>query len=109
MHDWELEIMPDVAGAVQRFLEQLQTEQTPSLQRIIQSMDAVAWLLVVMMAGALVVGVVLTMSTRRSFLKPDEVESSPTVLLGPGKARSHTASAAFHYQQAGRRVHIGTA
>jgi hypothetical protein len=81
MHDWELEIMPDVAGAVQRFLEQLQTEQTPSLQQIVQSMDAVAWLLVILMAGALVVGVVLTVSTRRSFLKPDEVESSPTVLL----------------------------
>ena len=73
--------MPDVAGAVQRFLEQMQTEQTPSLQQIIQSMDAVAWLLVILMAGALVVGVVLTVSTRRSFLKPDEVESSPTVLL----------------------------
>ena len=73
--------MPDIAGAVQRFWEQLQTEQASSVTRLIQSMDPVAWLLVALMAGAMVVGVVLTVSTRRSFLKADDVEASPTVLL----------------------------
>lgn len=73
--------MPDFAGAVQRLWEQLQTELGPAVLRVVQSMDAVAWLLVTLMAGAVIVGVVLTVSTRRSFLKADDVESSPTVLL----------------------------
>ena len=73
--------MPEIAGAVQRFWEQLQTDQAASATRLIQSMDPVAWLLVALMAGAMVVGVVLTVSTRRSFLKADDVEASPTVLL----------------------------
>lgn len=73
--------MPDFSGAWQGWLNELQTVQIPSLQNFVQSMDAVAWLLVALMAGAVVVGAVLTVSTRRSFLKADDVEASPTVLL----------------------------
>ena len=73
--------MPDLAGALQRFFDQLEPVQIPSMQRLLQTMDPVAWLLVALMATAVVVGVVLSVSTRRSFLRPDEVESSPAVLL----------------------------
>lgn len=73
--------MPDFNEAWQGLLDQIQTSQLPSLQNLLQSMDAIAWLLVALMTGAVIVGVVLTASTRRSFLKADDVESSPTVLL----------------------------
>jgi len=73
--------MPDIAGALQRFFEQSNGFQFPSPERLVQSMDPVAWLLVALLGGAVVVGVVFSVSTRRSFLKPDEMESSPQILL----------------------------
>ena len=73
--------MPDIAGAIQRYFEQFNGVQIPSLERLGQSMDPVAWLLVSLLAGAVVVGIVFSVSTRRSFLKPDESESSPEIIL----------------------------
>lgn len=73
--------MPDIAIAIQRFLEQSAPERLPSLQRILQSMDSVAWLLVALLFSAVVVGIVFSISTRRSFLRPDDVESSPAMSL----------------------------
>jgi hypothetical protein len=73
--------MPDIAGAIQRFFEQFAPERLPSLQRILQSMDPVAWLLVTLLFSAVIVGIVFSVSTRRSFLRPDEVESSPEMSL----------------------------
>lgn len=77
--------MPDFAEAWQGLLEQLQIGQAPSLPQLVQSMDFVAWLLVALMAMAVAAGVVLSVSTRRSFLKADDVESAPTVLLARAK------------------------
>ena len=73
--------MPDIAGAIQRFFEQFAPERLPSLQRILQSMDPVAWLLVTLLFSAVIVGIVFSVSTRRSFLRPDEVETSPAMSL----------------------------
>jgi hypothetical protein len=53
----------------------------PTLENILAAMDPVAWTLVALFAGAVVVGVVFSLSTRRSFLRPDEVEATPDVTL----------------------------
>lgn len=73
--------MSEVAGAIQRFFEQIAPGGLPSGQSILASMDPVAWLLVTLLLAAVVVGIVFTVSTRRSFLRPDEVEASPEVSL----------------------------
>lgn len=53
----------------------------PSADRIVQAMDPVAWTLVALFAVAVVVGVFFSLSTRRSFLRPDELEATPDVTL----------------------------
>ncbi len=73
--------MPDFSEAVQGLLDSLDLNRFPSLARIVASMDTVAWILVGLLLGALVLGVVFSMSTRRSFLTPDEFESTPAMLL----------------------------
>lgn len=65
----------------QALIEQLELDQLPSWARILESMDAVAWTLVTLLVIALGLGVVLTLSTRRTFVKPDEPESTPDMLL----------------------------
>lgn len=53
----------------------------PSGQRILTSMDPVAWLLVTLLGGAVIVGVFFSLTTRRTFLHPDEIEATPQMLL----------------------------
>jgi hypothetical protein len=61
--------------------ERMGLDQIPSVARIGQAMDPVAWTLVVLLVAAVGVGVYLTLSTRRSFLPQDEVETTPGILL----------------------------
>lgn len=53
----------------------------PAPDRILDAMDPVAWTLVALFGAALLVGIVFTLSTRRSFLRPDEPEATPDVTL----------------------------
>lgn len=73
--------MPDVSEAIKGLLESLDLNRFPSLARIVGAMDLVAWILVGLLVGAVALGVVFNMSTRRSFLVPDEFESTPDMLL----------------------------
>jgi hypothetical protein len=73
--------MQGFLDTLQQFWEQLELNQFPSPGRIIEVMDPVAWTLVVLLTGAVSVGLFFSISTRRSFLKPDEVETTPDVLL----------------------------
>ncbi len=45
------------------------------------ALDPVAWVLVTLLFIAVIVGVTFTVTTRRSFLKPDAVEASPQLQL----------------------------
>ena len=65
----------------QDIIEGLDLDQWPSWSRIIASMDLVAWILVLLLAAALGLGAVLILSTRRTFVHPDEPESTPDMLL----------------------------
>jgi hypothetical protein len=73
--------MPELGETIERLLEQWNLGPFPSLQRIVDSMDWVAWLLVGLLAGAVVLGIYFSLSTRRTFLAPDEVESTPDLLM----------------------------
>ena len=73
--------MPELSDLWTRVVQWLELNRLPSLARIIESMDPVAWTLVGLLAAAVVVGVVFSLSTRRAFLTPDDTESTPQVLL----------------------------
>lgn len=73
--------MPNVTEAFQSLLDRLDLNRWPSLARIIDAMDPIAWALVLLLAGAVVLGVFFSLSTRRSFLRPDEIETTPDMLL----------------------------
>lgn len=62
-------------------MEQFNLDQLPSIQTILDSMDPVAWTLVLLLVGAIVLGVLLTLNTRYTFLETDAVEATPDVLL----------------------------
>ena len=74
-------VMPELAESIQQLLERWDLNRFPSVARIVDSMDPVAWALVALLLAATVVGVIFGINTRRSFLKPDEVESTPDVTL----------------------------
>ena len=73
--------MPDFTAGLQQFLESLNPSRWPSPAAWAQAMDPVAWVLVALLAGAVVVGVVFSVTTRRSFLRPDAHEYSPALVL----------------------------
>lgn len=73
--------MPDLKQLWESWFQGGSGEHFPSLLRIFQSMDPVAWTLVVLLLSALVVGVVFTVNTRRSFLRPEEIDANPDLLL----------------------------
>lgn len=66
---------------IRNFLDSLDLNRFPSLERILAAMDPIAWTLVGLFAGAIVLGVYFSVSTRRSFLRPDELESTPDLVL----------------------------
>ncbi|MCX6042464.1 MAG: hypothetical protein NTV69_15170, partial [Caldilinea sp.] len=65
--------MGQMVEAIRTFFEQLGS--TPSLQRIVVSMDWVAWILVLLLGGAALVGVYFSLTTRRVLLDSDQLEA----------------------------------
>lgn len=73
--------MPNLFEAIERLLEDWGLKNFPTWERILESMDPIAWTLVVLLVGAILLGIYFSISTRRSFLKPDEIESTPEMLV----------------------------
>jgi hypothetical protein len=73
--------MEELQETLQQLLESFNPNQFPSFDRIVQSMDPVAWTLVFLLAGAVVLGIFFSLSTRQSYLQTEEVESTPNVTL----------------------------
>ncbi len=71
--------MAQMLEAIRTFFEGL--GELPSARQIVASMDPVAWTLVILLVGAVIVGLFFSLTTRRSFLATDEIESSPQMLL----------------------------
>lgn len=73
--------MQEWLETIRRSFEEWTQAGGPTLERIFSAMDAVAWTLLALFMGAVVVGVFFSISTRRSFLRPDEVETTPAEFL----------------------------
>jgi hypothetical protein len=75
--------MEQLLEALRRFFEELGSNQFqfPPFSRIVDSMDAVAWILLGLLVGAMLLGVFFSLSTRRTFRRADDVESTPEVTL----------------------------
>lgn len=73
--------MQEPQNALQELLNALDLGSLPAPADIVASMDPVAWTLVGLLAGAVILGVFLSVSTRRSFLRPDDLEATPEVML----------------------------
>ena len=73
--------MQDFLEILRRFFAGWEVGPLPSFPRVLEAMDPVAWTLVALLMLAIVVGIYFTLSTRRSFLYTDEVESTPELLL----------------------------
>ena len=58
--------MPDLGNSLQQLLDALNPGRIPSLQRIIASMDPVAWTLLALLLGAIGVGLFFGLTNRRS-------------------------------------------
>ena len=77
----ETRAMPEPQNLFQQLLDWLNLNNMPPPGQILASMDLVAWTLVGLLVGAVVLGVFLSVSTRRSFLRPDDLEATPEVTL----------------------------
>jgi hypothetical protein len=73
--------MPSLSEWLQQLLERWDLNQLPSWARVADSMDVIAWVLVGLLAGAVFLGLFLSVSTRRAFLTQDDIEVTPEVLL----------------------------
>jgi hypothetical protein len=73
--------MPNLTELLETLSDWLGLDRFPTLARIVASMDLVAWTLVGLLVAAVVLGVLLSLSTRRTLLSPEDVESTPKVVL----------------------------
>ena len=77
--------MQELLDRLQQMLESFDLNQDPnqfpSAVRIVESMDPIAWTLVILLAGAVALGIFFSLSTRQSYLQTEEVESTPDVTL----------------------------
>lgn len=73
--------MQELVDSFERFWSGLLPERWPSLTQFVEAMDPVAWTLVALLIGAVAVGVFFSVSTRRTFLRGDEVEATPEMVL----------------------------
>lgn len=73
--------MQEIIDATVEFFQGWSIDGFPSLSQILEAMDPVAWTLVVLLVIAIGVGIYFTLSTRRFFFRPDDVETTPELLL----------------------------
>jgi hypothetical protein len=73
--------MQEWLETIRRTIAEWNPSGLPPFERIVAAMDPVAWTLLALFVGAVVLGVFFSVSTRRSFLRPDEVETTPTEFL----------------------------
>lgn len=73
--------MSELREAIQRLLEEWDLSRFPPVERIVASMDLVAWILVVLLAAAIVIGIYFAISNRPRYLRVEDVEAGPESVL----------------------------
>lgn len=74
-------MMQEIIDAIVEFFQGWSIGPFPSLSQLLEAMDPVAWTLLVLLVGAIGVGIYFTLSTRRFFFRADDVEATPALLL----------------------------
>lgn len=73
--------MQEIIDAIIAFFQDWSWGELPSPAQIVDAMDPVAWTLVLLLLGAVGVGLYFTLSTRQFFFRADDVETTPELLL----------------------------
>lgn len=73
--------MQELVESFERFWSSLLPDRWPSFNQFVEAMDPVAWTLVALLIGAVAVGIFFSITTRRTFLRADEVEATPEMVL----------------------------
>ncbi len=73
--------MSENANGFEELLRQLGLDSLPTYQQILESMDPLSWTLVLLLSGAVILGVFFTLNTRYRFHAFQEAEASPEILL----------------------------
>lgn len=73
--------MEELQAIIQRITQTGSSENALSVESLAASMDGVAWLLTGLFIVAVVVGLFFSISTRRTFLRVDDVETTTEMLL----------------------------
>lgn len=73
--------MSDFSDRVEEILQGLGLDALPTYQQILNSMDALSWTLVLLLTGAMILGVFFTLNTRYRFHAFQEAEATPNILL----------------------------
>lgn len=73
--------MSDSENRFEELLRRLGLDALPTFQQILDSMDPFLWTLVLLLAGAVILGVFFALNTRYRFRDFQEVEATPETLL----------------------------
>lgn len=73
--------MSENANLFEELLSRLGLDALPTYQQILESMDPLSWTLVLLLTGAVVLGVFFTLNTRYRFHAFQEAETTPEILL----------------------------
>ena len=73
--------MSESANRFEELLRRLGLDALPTYQQIIESMDPLSWTLILLLTGAVILGVFFTLNTRYRFHAFQEAEATPESLL----------------------------
>lgn len=73
--------MSENANPFEELLRRLGFDALPTYQQILESMDPLSWTLILLLTGAVILGVFFTLNTRYRFHAFQEAEATPEVLL----------------------------
>ena len=72
--------MQESINSVRQYLESW-LDRFPPMERLIDSMDPIAWTLLGLFVGAIILAFYFSLTTQKFFTKLDDVESTPQILL----------------------------
>ena len=73
--------MSESTNRIEELLRRLGLDSMPTYQQIFESMDPLSWTLVLLLTGAVILGVFFTLNTRYRFHAFQEAEATPEILL----------------------------
>ena len=82
--------MSESANRFEELLRRLGLDALPTYQQIIESMDPLSWTLILLLTGAVILGVFFTLNTRYRFHAFQEAEATPETLLARLSRIQHT-------------------